>query len=268
MKKLVLNVVFLAALSLLGTGQLSAQTPFEFAVVEELVGGTPFISVIRIQLNPGVPEPGRTQLEITTRAGMMLQGEQDLYPDSSSEDQVRFSGLVEFSAEIPTYKVERVFQVLSDCLDRFPGTGVTDLALDVVDVNDMSWISIECPVSRVDSVLSGCMTHEQFWRVADLQEFEVGSAVFPTYMRRPLVPQWTTLPEEEPETVTEPAGRTSQPIKSLILPGWGQLASGRGTGWINLAVEAGGIALIATGNDEAGIGVLGANHLISFVDLF
>ena len=181
---------------------------------------------------------------------------------------VTFSGLVEFKAEIPTYTVERVFRVLADCLDRFPGTGVTDLALDVVDVNDMSWISVECPMSRVDSVIAGNMTHEQFWRGAELREFEVGSALFPTYMRRPLVPQWNTVTQEEPEVESAPAVSSAQPLKSLILPGWGQLSSGRGIGWLNIAVEAGGIALIATGNEEAGIGVLGANHLISFVDLF
>ena len=74
MKKLNLLVVLLAALSIFGASQVFAQTPFEFAVVEELVGGSPFVSVIRIQLNHGVPQPGRTQLELTTRAGMMLEG--------------------------------------------------------------------------------------------------------------------------------------------------------------------------------------------------
>jgi hypothetical protein len=61
---------------------------------------------------------------------------------------------------------------------------------------------------------------------------------------------------------------SAQPWKSLLLPGWGQLSSGRGVGWLNLAVEAGGIALLVSGEDETGLAVLGVNHLISFIDLF
>ena len=60
----------------------SAQTPFEFAVVQDLVGGEPFVSIIRINISRGVPEPGRTQLELTARAGMLMDGEHSVYPDS------------------------------------------------------------------------------------------------------------------------------------------------------------------------------------------
>lgn len=243
------------------------QTPFEFAVVEELVGGTPFISIIRIEVRPGVPEPGRTQLMLTTRAGMKMEGSQDLFPDSSTSTHVVFSGVVEYRAEIPVRTLDRIFSVLSEALDRFPRTGITDLSLDVVDVNDLSWISVECDISRIDSVLQGTMTHETFWRTSSLREFEVGTVLFPTRMRRPLVPDWTAFTDSLP-MVVETECPSAQPWKSLLFPGWGQLSSGRGIGWLNIAVEAGGIALLVSGEDETGIAVLGVNHLISFIDLF
>lgn len=243
------------------------QTPFEFAVVEELVGGTPFISIIRIELKIGVPEPGRTQLMLTTRAGMELEGSQDLFPDSSTSTHVVFSGLVEYRAEIPVRTLDRIFTVLSEAMDRFPRTGITDLALDVVDINDLSWISVECDITSIDSVLQGTMTHERFWRSATLREFEVGTVLFPTRMRRPLVPDWTASTDSLPAFV-ETGCPPAQPWKSLLFPGWGQLASGRGIGWLNIAVEAGGVALLVSGEDEVGIAVLGVNHLISFIDLF
>lgn len=243
------------------------QTPFEFALVEDLIGGSPFVSVIRIEIVSGVPEPGSRQLVLTTRAGMLLEGEQAIFPDSSTSSHVVFSGLVQYRASIPVNTVQRVLSVISDCLDRFPGMGITDLALDVVDVNDLSWISIDCPIARIDSVLEGTLTHEQFWRRADLREFEVGTVLLSTEMRPPLVPDWSTAVDTIPLSV-EPELRPAQPWKSLLLPGWGQLSSGRGIGWLNLAVEAGAVALIVSGEDEAGIAVLGANHFISFIDLF
>ncbi len=247
----------------------SAQTPFEFAVVQELVGGEPFISIIRIKINPGVPESGHTQLEITSRAGMMMEGSHAVYPDSSTPNYVVFSGLVEYSAKIPVFTVNRIFSVISDCMDRFPGMGITDIALDVVDTTDLSWIGIRCSIESMDSVLNGTMSHEIFWQKAELREFEVGTAAFPTEMRRPLVPQWSIAGDIIPlDTEDAVAERSTQPWKSLILPGWGQISAGRGIGWLNILVEAGGIALIATGEDETGIAVLGVNHFISFVDLF
>ncbi|OPL19511.1 MAG: hypothetical protein AVO35_10130 [Candidatus Aegiribacteria sp. MLS_C] len=243
------------------------QTPFEFAVVEDLIGGSPFVSVIRIEIVSGVPGPGSRQLVLTTRAGMLMEGEQAVFPDSSTSNYVTFSGLVEYRARIPVNTVERVFAVVSDCLGRFPDMGITDLALDVVDVSDLSWISIDCPIARIDSVLEGSMTHEQFWRRAELRELEVGTVLLPVEMRPPLVPDWSVRVDTLP-TATAAAEPTAQPWKSLILPGWGQLSSGRGVGWLNLAVEAGAVALIVSGEDETGFAVLGANHFVSFIDLF
>jgi len=247
---------------------LAAQTPFEFAVVQDLIEGSPFISVIRIELNHGVPEQGHTQLALTTRAGMMVNGEHAVFPDSSTSTGSVFSGVVEYRATIPYNTVERVFTVLTDCMGRFPSTRITDLALDVVDTNDLSWISVSCPISRIDSVLAGTMSQEQFWSSAELREFEVGTAPMETEMRPPLVPLWRDQPAELPVEETVGTIPNAQPWKSLILPGWGQLSAGRGIGWLNLVVEAGGIALLATGEEEAGIAVLGTNHLVSFFDLF
>ncbi|NOQ21916.1 MAG: hypothetical protein GQ565_04610 [Candidatus Aegiribacteria sp.] len=247
----------------------SAQTPFEFAVVQELVGGEPFISIIRIKLNSGVPESGRTQLELTTRAGMMMEGSHAVYPDSSTSNHVVFSGIVEYKAQIPVFTINRIFSVIADCMNRFPGMGITDLALDVVDTSDLSWISIKCGITSIDSVLSGTLSHEVFWRNAELREFEVGTAGFPTQMRRPLIPQWSIAADIIPiDTEDADTERSTQPWKSLLLPGWGQLSAGRGIGWLNILVEAGGIALLAAGEDDTGIAVLGANHFISFIDLF
>ncbi|MCD4700937.1 MAG: hypothetical protein K8S24_03680 [Candidatus Aegiribacteria sp.] len=247
----------------------SAQTPFEFAVVQELVGGEPFISIIRIKISPGVPESGHTQLELTTRAGMMMEGSHAVYPDSSTPNHVMFAGLVEYKAQIPVFTINRIFSVIADCQDRFPGMGITDLALDVVDTSDLSWIGIKCSMTSVDSVLNGTLSHEAFWQNAELREFEVGTVCFPTEMRRPLVPLWSvsgdSIPLEPEDVFTEPS---AQPWKSLLFPGWGQISAGRGIGWLNIIVEAGGIALLVTGEDETGIAVLGVNHFISFIDLF
>ncbi len=246
-----------------------AQTPFEFAVVQELVGGQPFISIIRIKINSGVPESGRTTLELTTRAGMMMEGAHAVFPDSSTADHVVFKGLVEYKAEIPVYTVDRIFSVISECMNRFPGMGITDLALDVVDTTDLSWIGIRCSIISIDSILDGTLSHEAFWQNAELREFEVGTACFPTEMRRPLIPEWSIsgdiIPDGSGNVLTE---SSAQPWKSLLLPGWGQISAGRGIGWLNILVEAGGIALIVTGEDETGIAVLGVNHFISFIDLF
>jgi len=130
----------------------------------------------------------------------------------------------------------------------------------------MSWIAIDCPISSVDSLLAGTLSHIDFWRQADLKELELGTALLMTRMQFPGVPDFT--PPEPVVIEPEPIQRTASPWKSLILPGWGQLDAGQGVGWINLLVEAGGVALIVSGEKEAGIGIIGANHIVSFFDLF
>ncbi len=245
-----------------------AQTPFEFAVVQDLIQGEPFVSVIRIQISRGVPETGRTQLELTTRAGMTIEGEHSVYPDSLSATNVEFSGLLEYSASIPLHTMNRIFAVIKDCLDRFPGMRITDLALDVVGVDDMSWIGIRCRISSIDSVLNGSLSQLDLWRSAELREFEVGTAGFPTLLRRSGIPDYIPCEDTPDMTVVSEASGSVHPWKSLLFPGWGQIDSGRGIGWLNIAVEAGGIALLVSGEKETGIAVLGVNHIISFIDLF
>ncbi|MCD4848294.1 MAG: hypothetical protein K8R76_08895 [Candidatus Aegiribacteria sp.] len=260
MRIIILNLLILASLAV-------AQTPFEFAVVQDLIQGEPFVSVLRIQITRGVPETGRTQLELTTRAGMTLEGENSVYPDSLSAVNLEFSGLLEYSASIPLSTIDRVFSVIQDCLNRFPGMRITDLALDVVGVDDMSWIGIRCSISSIDSVLNGSLDQLDLWRSAELREFEVGTAGFPTLLRRPGIPDYY-LNEDVPDPAPVlDVSDSVHPWKSLLLPGWGQIDSGRGFGWLNIAVEAGGIALLVSGEKETGIAVLGVNHIISFIDL-
>lgn len=261
MRIIILNLLLLASLAV-------AQTPFEFAVVQDLIQGEPFVSVIRIQITRGVPETGRTQLELTARAGMILEGEHSVYPDSLSAVNLEFSGLLEYSASIPLYTMNRIFTVIEDCLDRFPGMRITDLALDVVDLDDMSWISIRCSISSIDSVLNGTLSQLDLWRSAELREFEVGTAGFPTLLRRPGIPGYIHYEDIPDLTEVSEVSDSVHPWKSLLFPGWGQIDSGRGIGWLNIAVEAGGIALLVSGEKETGIAVLGVNHIISFIDLF
>jgi hypothetical protein len=261
MRIITLSLLILASLTI-------AQTPFEFAVVQDLIQGEPFVSVIRIQITRGLPEAGRTQLELTTRAGMTLEGEHSVYPDSLSAANVEFSGILEYSASIPMYTINRVFTVIEECLDRFPGMRITDLALDVVGVDDMSWIGIRCRISSIDSVLNGTLSQLDLWRSAELREFEVGTAGFPTLLRRPGIPDYYIYEDTTDLTPVSEVSDSVHPWKSLLFPGWGQIDSGRGIGWLNIAVEAGGIALLVSGEKETGIAVLGVNHLISFIDLF
>jgi hypothetical protein len=243
-----------------------AQTPFEFAVVEDLIEGNPFISVLRIKTVPGLPVPGSTQLQLSTRAGLLLTGESCIYPDSMADGEVSFVGLAEYTASVPTATIERIFAVLRDCMDRFPHTGITDISLDVVSVDDRSWLAVECSITRLDSLLDGSISHLDFWRSISLRELEVGTAPFMTQLRWPGAPaDYTPIPTVQAQVR---APRETEPWKSLILPGWGQLDAGVGAGWINLLVEAGGIALILSDEKEVGMAALGVNHLISFIDLF
>jgi hypothetical protein len=243
-----------------------AQTPFEFAVVEDLIEGSPFISVLRIKTVSGLPVAGRTQLQLSTRAGLFLTGESCIYPDSMGDGEVSFVGLTEYTASVPTATIERIFEVLTDCMGRFPHTGITDISLDVVSVDDMSWIAVDCSAERMDSLLDGSISHLEFWRTISLRELEVGTALFQTALRWPGAPADFTPVAEADHPVY--ATRVAEPWKSLILPGWGQLDAGVGAGWINLLVEAGGIALILSDESDMGMAVLGVNHLVSFIDLF
>ncbi|GEM_PF-440072 len=260
-------VVYVVALMLLLPMVAFGQTPFEFAVVEELVGGTPFVSVLRIEIEHGVPGPGCRSLLLSTRAGMQVEGEQSVYPGERSPGQLVLSGVVDYTARIPEGTLYRIFTVLADCIDRFPGTGLTHVSLDVVDVNDLGWVSLKFPVDWMDSVLAGNMNMEEFLEGSEISELEVGTALLP--LERGTLPEVVVVTEHVDTTAIVLSNtERSQPWKSLLLPGWGQLSSDRGIGWLNLLVEAGGIALMVAKEYETGAVVLGVNHVVSFIDLF
>jgi len=263
MKLSLLTIMILMSISL-------SQTPFEFGVVQNLIQGEPFISVISIKTVSGTPSRGCATLKMTVRAGLVFAGESSSFlPDSLIPGNVSFSGQVLYSGTLPVSIFERLLSVISTNMNRFPGTGITHLSFDLVSVDDMSWVSIRCPVSRADSLLDGSIDHLEFWRRTEVLELEVGTYNMPVTADAPRLIQ-QTIPISgtiEPEMDRYPSA-SSQAWKSLVLPGWGQLSSGRGFGWLNLAVEAAGIALIVSENEEAGAAVLGVNHVISFIDLF
>jgi len=263
MKLSLLTLMVLMSVSL-------SQTPFEFGVVQNLIQGEPFISVISIKTVNGTPAAGCATLEMTVRAGLVFVGESSSFlPDSLIPGNVSFSGQVLYSGTLPVSIFERLLSVISSNMNRFPGTGITHLSFDLISVDDMSWVSIQCPLSRMDSLLDGRIDHLEFWRRTEVLELEVGTYNMPVTADAPrLIQQAIPLSGTiEPEIDRYPSA-SSQAWKSLVLPGWGQLSSGRGFGWLNLAVEAAGIALIVSENEEAGAAVLGVNHVISFIDLF
>lgn len=244
------------------------QTPFEFALVQELVQGTPHISIIRIAIDYGAPEPGRTELEIALRGAVTFTGDICIYPDSTMHDNLNLIGRAEYSGEISTVLTDRFFEVLFGCLDDFPGMNITDLALDVVSPDGLSWLALESPLSRIDSLQNGEMNRTDFWKGVSLREIEVATGGFTSMYEIPsaiIQPSVDTIPQND---IVIPLVSSVQPWKSLILPGWGQISSGNGFGWINIVIEAGGAALLISGETQIGCAVLSVNHIISFFDLF
>jgi len=257
----------LFALCLLLLSAASAQTPFEFAVVQDLIQGEPYVSVISIRLTGGVPAAGCTMLEMAVRAGLVFEGESNAFlPDTMLPGGVEFQGQILYTGLVPASTLERLFSVIRSDMDRFPGTGITHLSLILISGDDMSWVAMRCPMARVDSLLGGQIDLLDFWMRTDIWDLEVGTGGMPVTADAPSLVEFRTPP---PDTmpVVRYDGSSAHAWKSLVLPGWGQLSSGRGIGWLNMLVEAGGIALVLTENEEAGAAVLGVNHLISFLDL-
>jgi hypothetical protein len=244
-----------------------AQTPFEFGVVQDLIQGEPYVSVISIKVSGGVPSSGCTMLEMAVRAGLIFEGESSSFmPDSLLPGGVRFTGQILYNGVVPESTIERIFSVIKTNLDKFPGTRVTHVSLVLISHDDMSWVSIRCPMERADSLLAGMIDHLDFWMRTDVWELEIGTGGMPVTADAPTIsamyaPSMGTVPDVRIDNASAHAW------KSLVLPGWGQLSSGRGIGWLNLLVEAGGVALILSDHDEAGAAVLGVNHIISFADL-
>lgn len=240
-----------------------AQTPFEFAVVKDLVQGSPHVSVISIEILRGAPAPGSSTLRLAARTGLLVSPAlHSLYPDTTG----LFLGQTLFSLDVEEEPVRRVFSVVAMECREFPGTGITHVALDLVSYDDMSWLSIQCPLGVADSMAAGLLPFDELWDRSEIAGLEIGTAAFPLDFTPPVFVDRPVSAAAD-TTASEGPGSSGHAWKSLLLPGWGQLASGEGTWWLNLIVEAGGVALAFTGNEREGVALLGANHLVSFFDL-
>lgn len=240
-----------------------AQTPLEFGIVRDLVGGTPRVSVFSIKTRS---VDGETTLQIAARAGIQFDcTRHSMLTDSMTAAEVIMEGQISYSASIAKNTIEHFFAVIRDNMNSYGSGGITRFQVDLITADEMSWLSVTIPVARVDSLLDGSLSHLDFWSVTPVNEVEIGTGGTPVANESPL-PELHGAPEIP--VVVEVVQESNQPWKSLILPGWGQLSSGNGAGLVNILVEAGGAALLFTDEySEVGIGVLAVNHVISFSDL-
>jgi len=240
----------------------AAQTPLEFAVVKDLVQGTPHVSVISMEIRRGEPLPGSVTMHMAARVGLVLTPSlHSIYPDTSGH----FLGETLYRMDVDSVPVQRVFSVVSTECRAFPGMGVTHIALDLVSYDDMSWLALSCPLGLVDSISRGLRPFGDLWEGSSMSNLEIGTAGFaleftpPVDVTRPVIARADTVP-------VVPCG-SGGAWKSLVLPGWGQASTGRGAWWINMLVEAGGVGLVLSDHEREGIAILGANHLLSFFDM-
>lgn len=257
MKPIIAVLLILAAAAV-------AQTPLEFGIVQDLVGGTPRISVFSIKT---VNVDGASTLQIAARAGIRFNcTRHSMLADTATASEVLIDGQVSYSAAILNPVVEQFFYVIRENMGDHGSGGISVIQADFITPDEMGWISVSVPVSRVDSLLSGDINPMDFWSVTPVREVEVGTLGFPVSNESPL-PELHGAPVT-PISVQVAVERDNQAWKSLILPGWGQMSSGTGLPLVNILVEIGGAALIFTDEyQEAGIGILAVNHLISFSDL-
>jgi hypothetical protein len=244
------------------------QTPFEFDVVRQLIEGEPHVSVLRIEILPDTPVEGETTLSLSARAGLYVYGSDNrIYPDSQNARDVVFSGALRYRAAAPRDRLSRILRVVSSNLQRYPGVDADHLDLDFVSADDMSWLRVRLPMDLVESYIREGTPELELWKSAEIWGAEVGTCTFPLTVEPPL-PAGGSRAETDTVTVLRYPAASRHAWKSVLLPGWGQLASGRGIGWINIAVEIGGAALLANADyREAGAAVLATNHLISIMDL-
>lgn len=241
-----------------------AQTPLEFGIVRDLVGGTPRISVFSIKTRN---IDGENTLQIAARAGIHFDcTRHSMITDSMTGTEVLIEGQICYSASIVKPTIERLLTVIKENMSSFGSGGITQLQVELITFDEMGWISVTTPLSRVDSLLDGSLTHLGFWSMTPVNEVEVGTGGFPVSNASPL-PELHGAPETA--VFAEAAQyEKNHAWKSLILPGWGQMSSGNGIPIINILAEIGGSALLFTDDySEVGIGVLAINHLISFSDL-
>ena len=258
----------LLLLLVLTPGESSAQTPFEFAVVRNLIQGDPFVSVVRIEVD--YSEDGRRVLELSIRGGLTPSPTNHLlsFP-APRTGGLYWSGVTTYDLELPRTYITRVFDVLLDALAEFPATRIELFHLDILGIDELSWMSLRMPVSAIDSLLAGSLDESLFWldRVeigpVDVGTFDVPVVVGPVDVS-------SFVPDEEPEpvdTLPEPVERRGEAWKSLILPGWGQISEGRPAGWGSVLIEAAGIGLIVGEYYTEGGIVLGVNHVVSFLSM-
>ncbi len=246
------------------TAFMMAQTPLEFAIVRDLVGGTPRVSVFSIKTRN---VDGENTLQISARAGIQFDcTRHTMLIDSMTGTDVLVDGQICYSASIMKPAIEQFFTVIRNNMASLGSGGITQFQIELVTFDEMGWISVVIPLSRVDSLLAGSMTHLEFWAKTSVMEVEVGTGGFPVSNESP-------LPELHGAPVSAVLLELEQPErnhawKSLVLPGWGQMSSSTGIPVINILAEIGGAALLFTEDyREVGIGILGINHLISFSDL-
>ncbi len=243
---------------------MMAQTPLEFGIVRDLVGGTPRVSVFSIKTRN---IDGENTLQIAVRAGIQFDcTRHTMFTDSMTGTEVLVDGQICYTASIAKPTVEHFFTVIRENMAAHGSGGITRFQVDLITLDEMGWISATIPLSRADSLLEGRLTHLEFWAMTPVNEVEVGTGGFSVINASPL-PALHGAPETA--VFTEAAQyEKNHAWKSLLLPGWGQISSGTGIPIINILAETGGIALLFTDDyREAGIGVLALNHLISFSDL-
>lgn len=242
----------------------AAQTPLEFGIVQDLVGGTPRISIYSIKTTTG---DGTTTLQIAARAGVQFTcTRHSLLTDTMAADQVMLNGQVCYSASIVNSVVEHLFSVIRNRMSIHGTGGITFFQVDLITSDEMGWISVSVPVSRVDDLLNNTISHTDFWAMTPVREIEVGTMGYPVLNESPL-PELHGAPGL-PVQMEAAVAETGSAWKSLVFPGWGQISSGEGLPLVNIIAEIGGAALLFTDDyRDAGIGILVVNHLISFTDL-
>ena len=256
--RLSLIIIIIFALSIL------AQTPLEFGIVRDLVGGTPRVSVFSIKTRS---VDGVNTLQISARAGIQFDcTRHTMVTDTTTGAEVLVDGQICYTASIINPTIEHFFTVIRENMSSYGSGGITQFQVELITYDEMGWISVMIPLSRVDSLLDGSLTHLEFWAMTPVTEIEVGTGGFPVTNESPL-PDLHGTPAASVvfEVVMEEGNHA---WKSLLLPGWGQVSSGNGVPIVNILAEIGGVALLFTDEySQVGIGVLSANHLISFFDL-
>ena len=255
--------IVLTVLIILSTVML-AQTPLEFGIVQDLVGGTPRISVFSIKTRN---IDGENTLQIAARAGIQFDcTRHSMLIDSMTLTDVLVNGQINYCGSISKTTMEHFFTVIRQNMNSIGGGGITQFQVELITADEMGWISVAAPLSRVDSLLEGSMTHLEFWARTPVNEVEIGTGGFSVANESPL-PDLHGTPDTRIQTEVFRED-SNHAWKSLILPGWGQISSGSGIPVVNILAEIAGASLLFTDEySEVGIGLLALNHLISFTDL-